>query len=49
MIEQPYFKHQNDNGTFITPEDWPKVDETVDWLIEKNRSGGTLAPGNFED
>jgi MoaA/NifB/PqqE/SkfB family radical SAM enzyme len=40
MLEQPHFKHNGaDNSTFITPEDWPKVDATVDWLIEKNRSG----------
>jgi MoaA/NifB/PqqE/SkfB family radical SAM enzyme len=23
----------------IYPEDWPKVDELVDWLIEKNKAG----------
>ncbi|MGE5646484.1 MAG: radical SAM protein [Acidobacteriota bacterium] len=40
MIEQPHFKHSgSDNSTFITREDWPKVEETVDWLIEKNRAG----------
>ncbi|MCE5309137.1 MAG: radical SAM protein [Acidobacteriales bacterium] len=39
MLEQTTFKHFGANNTFITPEDWPKIDETVDWLIEKNRSG----------
>ncbi len=39
MLEQPHFKHLDDNDTFIRPEDWPKVDELLDWLIEKNRSG----------
>jgi MoaA/NifB/PqqE/SkfB family radical SAM enzyme len=40
MLEQSHFKHNgSDNSTFITREDWPKVDELVDWLIEKNRSG----------
>ena len=39
MIEQPHFKHLDENSTFITPEDWPKVDALVDWLIEKTRSG----------
>ncbi len=39
MIEQSHFKHQDSNSTFITREDWPRVEETVDWLIEKNRSG----------
>jgi MoaA/NifB/PqqE/SkfB family radical SAM enzyme len=39
MIEQPQFKHLNENNTYITPDDWPQVDELVDWLIDKNRAG----------
>jgi MoaA/NifB/PqqE/SkfB family radical SAM enzyme len=39
MLEQPDFKHQSGNSTYITPKDWPKVDAVIDWLIEKNRSG----------
>ncbi len=39
MLDQPHFKHNGDNSTFITPEDWPQVDAVIDWLIEKNRSG----------
>ena len=39
MLDQPQFKHKHGNSTFITPEDWPGVDTTIDWLIEKNRSG----------
>jgi len=39
MIEQPHFKHQDENDTYIRRDDWPRVDELVDWLIEKNRSG----------
>ncbi len=39
MLDQPHFKHQEGNSTFITPEDWPRVDEVIDWLTEKNRSG----------
>jgi sulfatase maturation enzyme AslB (radical SAM superfamily) len=38
MIEQPHFKHLNENSTFITKEDWPKVDALIDWIIEKNKS-----------
>lgn len=38
MTEQSHFRHAGDNGTFITPEDWPAVDELLDWIIEKNRS-----------
>src|SRR5580700_5574574 len=39
MIEQDHFKHYEANDTFIHPQDWPQVDELVDWLIEKNKSG----------
>jgi len=39
MIEQPHFKHYDANNTFISKEDWPQVDELIDWLIEKNRQG----------
>jgi MoaA/NifB/PqqE/SkfB family radical SAM enzyme len=39
MIEQEHFQHYENNSTYITKADWPRVDELVDWLIEKNRSG----------
>ena len=39
MIEQEHFKHYDNNDTYIREKDWPKVDELVDWLIEKNKSG----------
>ena len=39
MLDQPHFVHQTGNSTFITKEDWPRIDELVDWLIEKNKSG----------
>jgi len=39
MIEQEHFQHYENNSTYITKEDWPRVDELIDWLIEKNRSG----------
>jgi MoaA/NifB/PqqE/SkfB family radical SAM enzyme len=40
MIEQDeHFKHVNDNPTYIRPEDWRAVDELIDWIIEKNKSG----------
>jgi MoaA/NifB/PqqE/SkfB family radical SAM enzyme len=39
MLDQLHFKHADRNSTFITPQDWPVVDRTIDWLIEKNRSG----------
>jgi MoaA/NifB/PqqE/SkfB family radical SAM enzyme len=39
MIEQPHFQHMDENSTYITKEDWPKVDALIDWIIEKNKSG----------
>jgi MoaA/NifB/PqqE/SkfB family radical SAM enzyme len=39
MLEQEHFKHLDENSTFITREDWPRVDALLDWLIEKNRAG----------
>ena len=39
MLDAPHFKHKDGNSTYITRDDWPAVDETIDWLIEKNRSG----------
>jgi MoaA/NifB/PqqE/SkfB family radical SAM enzyme len=39
MLDQPHFKHKDGNSTYIGKEDWPNVDATIDWLIEKNRSG----------
>jgi MoaA/NifB/PqqE/SkfB family radical SAM enzyme len=39
MLDQPHFKHNSGNSTFITERDWPKIDELIDWLIEKNQSG----------
>jgi MoaA/NifB/PqqE/SkfB family radical SAM enzyme len=39
MTEQGHFEHYDDNPTFITRKDWPRIEELVDWLIEKNQSG----------
>src|SRR5499427_9071372 len=39
LVEQPHFKHMTDNSTYFRPEDHPKVDELLDWLIEKQKSG----------
>src|SRR5262245_38377240 len=39
MLEQSHFQHLNDNDTFIRPQDFSKVDELVDWIIDKNRQG----------
>jgi MoaA/NifB/PqqE/SkfB family radical SAM enzyme len=40
MLEQDEnFKHQNDNPTYLRPEDWRAVDELIDWIIDKNKAG----------
>ena len=40
MIEQDgHFKHLNENPTYIRPQDWRAVDELIDWIIDRNRSG----------
>jgi MoaA/NifB/PqqE/SkfB family radical SAM enzyme len=39
MMDQPDFKHMDDNDTFITQEDWPQIDAVIDWLVEKKHQG----------
>ena len=39
MIEQPHYKHLDENSTFLTPEDYSKVEKLLDWIIERKRQG----------
>src|SRR4029078_13309098 len=39
IIDAPHFKHLNENSTFLTPEDYPRVEELIDWIIEKHKQG----------
>jgi len=40
MLEQDeHFKHMDENPTYLRPQDWRAVDELIDWIIEKNKSG----------
>jgi len=39
LVDQPHFKHLTDNPTYFRPEDHEKVDELLDWLIDKQESG----------
>jgi MoaA/NifB/PqqE/SkfB family radical SAM enzyme len=39
MTAQPHFKHLEENPTFVRPEDMPKIDELLDWLIDKQNQG----------
>jgi MoaA/NifB/PqqE/SkfB family radical SAM enzyme len=40
MTEQTHFKHLNENQTYLTPEDWPKVDDLLDYLNDKRINHG---------
>jgi MoaA/NifB/PqqE/SkfB family radical SAM enzyme len=39
MLDAPHFKHMDENSTFLTPVDYPKVDDLIDWLVEKQKQG----------
>src|SRR5207248_9546458 len=39
LIEQEHFNQYVANDTFIHRQDWPKVDELIDRLIQKHESG----------
>ena len=40
MLEQDdHFKHLYDNPTYVRPEDWRAVDDTIDAIIERNKAG----------
>jgi MoaA/NifB/PqqE/SkfB family radical SAM enzyme len=40
MTEQDHFKHLSENQTYLTPEDWPKVDALLDYLNDKRVNHG---------
>jgi MoaA/NifB/PqqE/SkfB family radical SAM enzyme len=40
MIEQEHFNDRlEDNSTFLRPEDYSKVDDLLDWVIERHKGG----------
>lgn len=39
LIDAPHFKHRDENSTFLTPADYPKVEELIDWIVEKHKQG----------
>jgi MoaA/NifB/PqqE/SkfB family radical SAM enzyme len=51
MMEQDHFQHADENSTYITPQDWPRIDELIDWLIDKSRSGYKMvnSPARLEE
>jgi len=42
LIRYSWFKHEEDGG-WIRSDKFQAVDEVIDWLIEKNRAGYTMA------
>jgi MoaA/NifB/PqqE/SkfB family radical SAM enzyme len=40
MLEQTHFKHLDENQTYLTPDDWPKVDALLDYLQDKRINHG---------
>jgi MoaA/NifB/PqqE/SkfB family radical SAM enzyme len=47
LLEQDeHFKHADENVTYITKEDWPAVEETVQWLTEKQDAGYKMVNSN---
>jgi MoaA/NifB/PqqE/SkfB family radical SAM enzyme len=39
MMEQSHFKHLHENDTYIRPQDFPMVEDVLDYLIDKQRQG----------
>jgi MoaA/NifB/PqqE/SkfB family radical SAM enzyme len=40
MMEQDHFKHLDENVTYLTPDDWSKVDDLLDYLDDKRHNEG---------
>jgi MoaA/NifB/PqqE/SkfB family radical SAM enzyme len=40
MTEQTHFQHLDENATYITPDDWSKVDDLLDYLDGKRHNEG---------
>jgi MoaA/NifB/PqqE/SkfB family radical SAM enzyme len=39
MMEQTHFQHLHENDTYIRPQDFPVVDDLLDYLVDKQRQG----------
>lgn len=50
LMSQDHFKHLDGNSTYLTAEDWPKVDALLDYLEEKHHQGYKMPnPANHFD
>ena len=43
LLEQAHFRHLEDNATYVRPQDHSAVDATIDWLIDRQRAGYSMA------
>ena len=39
MMEQKHFQHYENNVTYLLPEDYPRADALLDWIIDRHRQG----------
>ncbi len=39
MISQGHFQHYEENETYLRPQDYGKVDDLLDWIIERHKGG----------
>src|ERR1700739_1926398 len=46
LAQDEHFRHADSNVTYITKEDWPAVEETIQWLTEKQDSGYKMVNSN---
>jgi MoaA/NifB/PqqE/SkfB family radical SAM enzyme len=44
--QDEHFEHAGDNVTYIRKEDWPAVEETIQWLTEKQNSAYKMVNPN---
>jgi MoaA/NifB/PqqE/SkfB family radical SAM enzyme len=44
IMKQDHFKHVDENTTYLMPDDYGKVDELIDWIIEKTKTGYIKMP-----
>ncbi len=44
MMKQDHFKHIDQNTTYLMPEDYDKVDDLIDWIIDQTKTGYIKMP-----
>jgi hypothetical protein len=46
IVSVAHFKHADDNVTYISKNDWPAVEEMIQWLTEKQDAGYKMVNSN---